>query len=203
MNPETDKFRDVPLGDGRSVRVVQPGANVRTSRNWRLKPEAFERYREHIKLALDRWPQETSFEVPNGMSPNTFEHRLRDAVQALIVFQYDPELYTRMVAVRAEIVVSQSQDGKSVWFRAKQSAGKPVSLTLGHTISRPQQTTVAVKPQPSADELSALCLLLSSGQLEGPYQCRGRFAEQLIVELEEKYNVAFAYDEQSDTTTVL
>ena len=204
MNPETDTVTQVRLAEGRIVTVIQPGARMRGSRNARLSEDSFRAYESHIREAITAWPKETCFAVPVGMSPNTFEHRLRAAIQALIVFGYEPELQKQLATIRGEIVVSQDNEGKNVWIREKAARGRPVQMHRGEVGVR-QLPPIAqtILPNPTEEVLRAYLVLAAAGQRTDPIQFRGKIAETLVTTLQNEFDTAFVYDEVSDLTTML
>jgi hypothetical protein len=204
MDPLTDKITHVPLPDGRTIEVVQPGALVNPpgSSNWRLTREVFDRYAPFLRTAAVNWPSETSFAVPVGMSPNTFCRALRDARQALLAFVYNEELYNLHLPLATLAVFSLDPAGTSVWFRARGTRGRTKKYTHEVVAHNHRQTEVKVSATPTPDELRAMCVLIKTGRLESPLQFRGRIDEQLISELELKHDVAFVWDDVTDITTL-
>ena len=200
-NPLTDLVSTV-VRDGRTITVIQPGGRIARSKNWRLNEDAFRRYESHLREAIDAWPRETKFAVPAGMSPNTFEHRLRDALQALKLFGYEPGLQTQLAAIREELTVSQDTSGTSVWIRARQRAGRPIQM---HTMEneRPNASFGLIHPNPTEQVLKAYCILGAAGHRSEPIQFRGRIDAALIDTFQQQYDTAFAYDEATDVTTMI
>lgn len=206
MNPSTDRLSEVTTPDGRTITVLQPGALVKEeSRHWRLRREAFERFRQHIEIALANWPAETKFGVPSGVSPNTFEHRMRDAIQALIAFQYDPALYAKLVAIRTELTVSMDPDGKHVWIRAKSKQGRKVALhaTKSTHIMPLAPQPLALTSVPDRETLTALMTLAAKGVRKEPITFPGILDASTISWLESSYDTAVVHDEASNQTTIL
>ena len=202
MNPLTDK-QSTLIVNGQPTIVIQPGGKIARSTNWRLNESAFRRYEHHIRSAIDAWPKETKFEIPAGVSVNTFEHRLRDAMQALKMYGYDEELQKKLASLRTELVVSMDPDGKAVWIRERGKRGRPISL-----ISRQNEKRVAIAPipvQPSPDEavLRAYLTLSSSGNRTDPVHFKGRIDQALQDLLMSQYDTAFVYDDAQDITIML
>lgn len=204
MDPTTDSSEFVNLPDGRTINVIRPGALTR-SKNWRLTEEAYRRYEQHIRTAITNWPRETAFEIPAGCSPNTFEHRLRDALQAIKMYGYDPDVQQSLAAIREELVVSMDPDGKQVWIRAKGSRGRPVQMHKSESHARPTQAYVEpeVLPAPTLDVIMAYITLAASGHRTSPVVFKGRIDPQLETSITSRYDTAFAYDSDKDTTTML
>ena len=202
MNPLTDK-QSTLIVNGQPTIVIQPGGKIARSTNWRLNEAAFRRYEHHIRSAIDAWPKETKFEIPAGVSVNTFEHRLRDAMQALKMYGYDEELQKKLASLRTELVVSMDPDGKAVWIRERGKRGRPISL-----ISRQNEKRVAIAPipvQPSPDEavLRAYLTLSSSGNRTDPVHFKGHIDQALQDLLMSQYDTAFVYDDAQDITIML
>lgn len=204
MNPQTDLSTQVRLADGRIINVVQPGGKIAKSKNWRLTEEAFRRYESLIREAIAAWPNETCFDIPNGSSPNTFSHRLRDALQALKMYGYDPELQQSLANIREELVVAMDADGSKVWIRAKGKQGRPINI---HSSSHERPTMAVVQstvlPNPVPDVLRAYVVLLVNRAGAEAYQFRGKIADDTISLIQKEHDVAFAYDEAADVTTVI
>ena len=204
MNPTTDLQQKVQMPDGRVITVVTPNGRLVRTKNWRLNENSFRAYEAHIREAVEAWPAETKYVVPNGMSPNTFEHRFRDAIQALKLFGYDADLQAKLAAIRAEITISQDTDGRHVWFRAKQRAGRQINLGKAETHERPDITTyIEVHETHDEEMLRAFLTLAAKGVHSGPVQFRGRIDADLVLMLEKQYDTAFVYDEKRNVTTML
>lgn len=214
MNPLTDRVTQVAMPQG-TVTVIQPGAlipkgtDASGTHHWRLSKRMFDRYSDILWHCVRAWPTETRLEVPAGLSPNTFEHRLRDARQALLKYpSYEPALHAALVALRGSDgnVANPvfSSDNGVVWFRERGQKGRngkvPLAASHPHTHG---PTAVDVRPTPSDEQAHALCLLLSSGFLVGPIQFTSRLSPDTLATLEANFNVGFAYDERTDITTVL
>lgn len=201
MNPETDKLTRLTMPDGRVVNVHQPGAR-RPSANWRLNQNAYLKYEAYIEAFVRAWPQESAFTIPRGMSPNTFVTRLRDAVQALTVYGYNANLQQRMGVIREEFTVSLDPDGTRVCIRHKRPLGRPVGRGGEH--ERPSiHDASKLEPIPVGDALEAAVAKLCADPSLSPLQFVGRAPAQLVEVLEGRHDVAFAYDERSDVTTIM
>lgn len=203
MNPLTDLSTKIVRPDGSTVEIIQPGARMVASKNWRLTEEAYRRYESHIREAIKNFPKETKFDVPAGMSPNTFVHRLRDALQAVIMFGYDVDVQLSLRDIRAELTVCMDPAGTGVWIREKGRPGRPVKVQLGQPNERPGYINTAIYPNPTEDVLHAFCILGSSGHRQSPVQFKGRISEDLQSAMVAKYDTAFAYDEVADVTTMI
>lgn len=182
---------------------------VRGSRNERLNEAAYRRYESHIREGIRNWnsvpSRETQFAVPSGMSPNTFAHGLRDALQSIKLFSYDPEVQSALAAIREEIVIALAPAGDAVWFRAKGKQGRPVQVHFGTTHNRPSiaSLTNIIHPNPDEETLRAFCVLGAKGLRAEGVQFKGRVMSETIAKFELEFDTAFAYDEASDVTTML
>jgi hypothetical protein len=202
MNPLTDLSTKVLRPDGSIVEVVRPGARLVPSKNWRLTEEAYRRYESHIREALRAWPQESKFNIPAGMSPNTFCHRLRDALQAVKLFGYDADVVEQLTS-RPELCVSMDPAGTAVWIRARGQQGAPIKMHKGQSDSHPARHAPIVHPNLDADTLEAFCILLGKGIRSEPVQCKGQIPENIQLSLTSRFDIAFAYDENLDITTMI
>lgn len=203
MDPTTDLSTQVKLANGHIVTVIQPGGRIPKSRNWRLNEAAYRAYASHITEAVNAWPVETKFDIPSGMSPNTFEHRLRDALQAVKAFGYDPVIQTRLAEIRDELVVSMDPAGTAVWIRAKGKAGRPVQLKSSRQTHGVVSAVESIQPNPDRDTLHAWCTLIQKKVRSEPVQFRGKVDQTLVEALQINFDVAFTYDETQDVTILL
>jgi hypothetical protein len=201
VNPLTDKVEIFRRPDGSTLEVIRPGA---ATRNYRLTKEAFTRYETILTDAINRWPEETAWEIPTNLSPNTFVAQLREARRALLLFNYNPDLKTRLMAIDHEVALTLDPRGTSVWFRKRAQNGRPMKFTPLASAGRAMNlSTSTVRNMPTADQLDALCKLISQKVIDGPILLRGRVSPELISQLEISYDIAFAYDAPTDVTTVL
>ena len=209
MNPQTDKLTIVPLPDGRTLEVVQPGALARPdpSKNELYSQDAYLRYAQHLELAVSNMEKglETEFNVPAGLSANTFCARFRSARKALILFNYDPALKSRLVAlsqVGKDPTISLAQDGRSVWFRRPVTRGRAIKLSQSPDRQLHGLSFAALKPLPSEDDLRALCTLAKSGIVSGQVSFKGIIPDDTIAALEAEFDVAFTVDGGQGITSV-
>ena len=203
MNPLTDLSTKILRSDGTIIEVVQPGARVIASKNWRLNEGAYRRYESFLREAIKNWPKETKFDVPAGMSPNTFVHRLRDALQAVILFGYDVDVQLELRDIRAELTVCMDPAGTGVWIREKGKPGRPVKMQLGQHQERIGHINATIHPAPTADVLRAFCILGASGHRHDPVQFKGPIDQSVQDEMMKYYDTAFAYDPTADITTMI
>lgn len=203
MTNPSDLVTPIKLPDGRSIEVIQPGGRIVRSKNWRLNENAYRSYESHIREAIKAWPQETCFNVPNGMSPNTFEHRLRDAMQAIKLYGYDADVQSALGSIRDELVVSMDPDGSKVWIRARGTRGRPIQMHRQENV-RPQLAVESeIKPTPTEEVVQAYAVLLTSPAGFSPIQFKGRLSPELINKITSEYDVAFAYDDATNVTRML
>lgn len=200
MDPLTDSSEFTPDG----VQIIRPGALTRGSKNWRLTEEAYRRYEHCIRTAIQNWPNETAFEIPDGVSPNTFEHRLRDALQAIKLYPYDPDVQSALATIRTELVVSMDPDGKKIWIRAKGTRGRPVQIHKAESHQRLTQASIGLVLPPATEAaILAFLQLSASGHRTEPVTFKGRVDPQLKQLILTTYDTAFVYDEVRDVTTML
>jgi hypothetical protein len=200
MNP-TDLSQQITLPSGRVITAITPGGALLRSRNARLNEAAFRRFERHIALGIANWPKETAFAIPSGLSPNTFEHRFRDALQALKLFKYDETMYNQLLDIRDEVCISLDPDGSQVWFRAKRKQGRPVEIHTGKELHRPAFANLNRPIEPSPTEETLIGFL--SVARTYPMSFRGRIDPSITSRLEAQYDTAFAYDDGRDVTTML
>ena len=201
---------EIHLPDGRDITVVQPGTKG-GSRNWRLSKEMYFRYDEYLCIAMKNWPNATEFTIPASMSPNTFEHRLRDSRQSCLAFGYNPQVQAWLQDVGTNLTVCMDVNGTSVWVREKGQRGRTKGVrTTKHERNNPSAGESAlrpvpeIKPMPSEVVVRALVVVLSSRELnDQPERFRGRLPDALCEELMDKFNIGIAYDPDTDVTTIL
>lgn len=205
MNPQFDKAIVTTLPDGQTIRLIQPAERTReASRDWRLSQVAVDRYKPYLEQMASAWPREISFEVPNGISPNTFVHRLRDARAALIHFKYYPDLALAHENIgRTACVAFDKSDGK-VWFRERSIGGNRHGdkYTPRSEVRNPALSP-AIQDLCTAEQLEAFCKLLTAHCLTGPILFKGRFDADLISRLEAAYDIALVFDERTSLTTLI
>ena len=206
-DPSTDKVTRIVDVD-RIIEVIQPGAAVKPVRdqNWRFNEKAYDRYKVYLRQAVDNWPNETSFEIPAGLSPNTFCARFRDAIVGLINYGYEPDLQQRVLAIRDQFVVSHDKDDK-IWFRAKGNVGRtprnPKVLVAEKTLRPIFEETKVIQRVLTVDEITSYVNLMRSNLVQGPIVFRGKLDDSIATSLEESLDIAFAYDEATNTTAFL
>lgn len=193
-------LRDVLTGQTKTVTIVQPSANRKVgAAHWRFSPAIVERYAPLFREALSRWPDETQFQIPKNMSPNTFEHRFRDARKALRDFRVIPDLADALEKI--DFTISLAPDGKSVWFRARGAKpGRPITVGSASARSLP---VIPPKPLPSPEDLRQICSLYSRQLIPGPIPYFGRIDAETLAALETDFDLGFAYDERMNITTIL
>lgn len=131
--------------------------------NPRCGAAAWERYRSLVVAAYRFHPRAYIYK-PNNMTPATIASRLRDAVRGAIAFQYNIESdITGEDLSRwwGEVVVKHTKDSVHI--------GPP--NIVRESLSGEDNTTNNGAMQYSSlsfEEVSAFCLLLSTGRLTGP-----------------------------------
>lgn len=200
MNPLTDRITE---RDG--ITYVAPGqANRLPVASWRHTREVFDRWAEHFRTAMRNFPRETCFECPDGLSVHTFVRVLRDTRQANALYRYDEPLLALMSADPvASWVIAHEPGTNKVWFRAPGAKGRPEGVSETAVLHGRSIAMDRIRPTPTAEQIHALCRLLSEQWLDGPFQFRSRLDASLVLALETQYNVGFAYDEALDVTTII
>lgn len=185
---------------------ITPGIRG-TSRNSRLSESAFTRYRSYIETAVNAWPAETQFVVPSGLSPNTFVARLRDALNALKQFRYDPTLAAKLDIVReADMVVSLSPDGSTVWFRARGKLGRPraaVPTPVRHENPLLSAHESTARPLPSPSEIDADIRAARAAGQTLPLIYFGQLTAVDQAALEAVFDLGITFDPSSNLTTII
>lgn len=203
MNPLTDKITLIAKPDGTTLKVIQPGALVTPSSNWRMTRELYDRYAPYLEMAVNNWPKETKFSIPEDMSPNTFCARFRDARKALLLFHYDLALEAKLRALDDAPVISMDPDGKHVWFRERGQQSAPNKVSHGEAINHLASTPIPTAPLPPLEDLHSICKLMSTGALRGPLAYHGLLPPPDQQTLESLFDIAFILDPVKQTTTLI
>jgi hypothetical protein len=195
--PETN----YQLPDGRTIVVVQPSAPVRKfSAEWREGPDFFNRFKDTLLTAINRWPTDSYFAVPPSTTVLTYCARLRDARLANDRFRYDPELADRYKAV-PELTIAIDAATQSVVFRHSQVRGRRKQQEL-KTELMPDVTSQRPLRPLTVIETEALALLIAHNLIAGPFRVQGEMNAEVCVDLESRLNVSFLYDEPTKTTII-
>lgn len=175
-----------------------------------LSEASYRKYEPLLDQALKNIPNETSFEVPLGMSPYTFVARLRDARVSGIKFRWktyvDLDKLCDTLNSAEKWVFSLGADDKSVWFKRKERSGRPTELkTAGYV--RPEATVVTgsgLGPLVNLrdEEWHALAILVHYGRLCGPFVVKGNPPPQTVLALQDTMNISFVYDDARNETIV-
>jgi len=198
MDPRTDLSTKMLRADGQVVEIIQPGALNPKSNHWRFKESAYRNYEAHLRLALKNWPKPTKFLVPHDMTINTFEHRLRDARQAVLLYGYDIDVQLGLKEAGPSLSVSVDIEGNAIWIRPKGQVGRlPRDMVLD------DPTKLNTLPNPNAGVVQAYCVLGASGHRKEPVHFQGTIPPEVQDSMTAKYDTAFIYDEQTDVTTMI
>ncbi len=170
-----------------------------------LSERTFRTYEPFITQGVLAFPKETKFD-PNviGVSGNTFAARMRDSIVSLKRFKWETMVdCQRLWDITGQFVIAQDKDG--VWFRGKGQRGRPSNLTSEARERNPAIDADVVRTpwkDTTYEEQRALCVLLHSGRLVGPFVLTGLVPERDITDWETEYNVAFVVDTERNLTIV-
>lgn len=178
----------------------------------RFKESMFRRFEPLITIAVAAFPEETKFTVPDSMAPTTFVARFRDAFLSLKRFRWDEKGTTidmkKLVDMNGKYLLSLDRDDQNkwiVWFRQKALRGqarKMANFDSQATFTQTAQPNPPWTAPISDDELVALCRLLSSRRITGPFFILSPVNEALTSLLQEQYDVALRWDEEKKLTVV-
>lgn len=168
-----------------------------------LSEETFRRYEPLIKTAVDNAPNDTSFTIPPDLAPTTFVARLRDTTLSVKKFGWTTNIDMEKLWSQAGTMVwSYDSATKLVWYRAKQPRGRPNQLT---STANAHAKALAKSAEQrwltyTKEEVHALCVLLTSGKLTGPFILPGTIDNAADLEL--SFNVSFVRDETNNETII-
>lgn len=173
----------------------------------RLTEEMFRRYEPLLAKAVAAFPSETSFTVPPGISPTTFVARFRDARFSYLKFDWPSQLIDRdkLLDIQGKHTISLDPSSGLVWFRAKQRRGRPtefVTEATTHTSALADSTPRRWSDW-SVEEVRALCLLLHTKKLTGPFVLRGKVTPDFTDAMTTAFDVSLAYQQDTDETVIL
>lgn len=209
INPLTDRVTTITLPiSGRKVELIEPGKLQ--VRSWRLTESFYKSYEPILETAINNWPKETTFKVPDSVSPNTFIARVRDARLALRTYKYNPTLAARYDAVGYDLAFCYDPPTDSVICRKTRAHSRSRSIPdansakiVDHGQFGNAITQASVTDIPSETELRAIVLMISTQRMSGGQQFRGKVAETLRLELETNNDVVFVWDEATGITTLI
>jgi hypothetical protein len=169
-----------------------------------LSEATFRRYESFIATAVANAPTDTSFTIPDGVAPTTFVARLRDATFSLKKFNWSPTSVdlTKLWTLTGKMVWSYDSATKLIWYRERQPRGRPSELTSeanSHIKALTSAASIRWESWTEA-ELRALCMLLHTKKLIGPYILKGEVNQFLLTDLESSHDVSFVIDTQSNET---
>lgn len=175
-----------------------------------LSEATFRLYEPHIKRAVERWPQETEFgrecmlsRDGNPLSSNTFVARLRDAFVSLREFQWETTVdVAKLESMIGTFRIALDPVTGHVWWRSKIKQGAVKGLA-GRAIIRVGQDNRQMWPAGwTKDEVVALCRLIHFGRLEGPFVLEGKVTVDVVLEMEQGFNVSLVLDEEGNKTII-
>lgn len=170
----------------------------------RKSERLFRRYESLIAEGVSRFPAESKFPVPEDLSPAYFLARFRDAILSLSENHWETYVdKEKLVKIRKVFVLSLSPDGKAVWFRQRQRQGRPTTPFGVHEqpVDRLGFETTIWRDVTNP-ELEALCLLIHTQRLAGPYTLQQEVDQDYIDQLQTRYNVALIYDSAKNETLI-
>lgn len=171
----------------------------------RLSYDMFKRYEPLLITAVAAFPDETSFTIPEGISPTTFVARFRDARLSYLKFNWPSAIdRDKLLSITGKYTISLDSATNKVWFRQKQSRGRPSELITETKIKTTQ--TSFFNPRWStwtADELRAACFLINAKKADGPILLTGQVPDSLITDLTSLFDVSLVYDSSKDETILM
>lgn len=170
-----------------------------------LSEAMFRRYETFIKQAVDNAPSDTSFSIPEGLAPTTFLARLRDTTLSVKKFGWTTTIdMDKLWTHSGKMVWSYDIATKLVWFRERQSRGRPNQLTSEANIHAKvlAQTADVRWADYTQDELRALCLLLHTKKLTGPFILKGLISQNLIDDLQLSLDISLVHDNTNAETII-
>lgn len=184
-----------------------------------ISEDSFRRFEPFLTLAVNRWPEETSWDVASlratdpsvNISPMTFVARFRDAIVSLRRFNWESTVDLAKLNNIAGTYCLALQAGTSVvWFKHRAPRGRtPDWKHLADKVSEvtPSYGEGAARVVPFKDatpeELRALCLLISNGKLAGPFHLQTRLDAVITASLTATYNVAIEWDDRAQHTIIV
>lgn len=179
----------------------QPGEFLES----RLTEDMFRRYEPLLARAVTAFPAETSFTVPPDISPTTFVARFRDARFSFLKFGWPSTTVDRnkLISIQGKYTISLDPSSGLVWFRAKQRKGRPTEFITEATVSALSAASPVRWQDHTAEELRALCLLLSNKKLNGPIIISGQVDPKLTESLPLEFDVSLVYQSDTNETVVM
>lgn len=176
-----------------------------------LSEATFRVYEPMIAEGVRKFPEEVQFRIPPGKAPSTFVARFRSSIVSLHKFDWSSVVdkeklfgnkLTGNAGIHGQFSISRDFNDGTVWFRVKHRQGRPVSLTKGSALGEAGDSMLKFWLEHNKAETEALCLLLTTGKLKGPFQLKGQFSEEQIAEFEQRYNVAVINDTVGDVVVI-
>lgn len=177
-----------------------------------LSEATFRVYEPMIAEGVRKFPDETQFRIPPGKAPSTFVARFRSSIVSLHKFDWpsvvDKEKLfgnklTGTSGIHGQFSISRDFNDGTVWFRVKHRQGRPVSLSKVERVSAGNAGLFSnLWTDYDSDDVKAICKLISSRKVVGPFQLKGQVSELLVMELEGSNDVAVVYDDVKDITII-
>ncbi len=178
---------------------------------YQLTEAMFRKFETAIQVAVSEWPKEQVYtkadmwSILATKSPNTFAARYRDALLSLRRFKWATGIdMTKLMNMSGEYAISHDSDG-NVYFRTKLARGRPSSgVTEARTEGVQIDASVNRTPWTSTtqEEIHALCTLLHTERLVGPFVIVGSMDSDMMEGLEGQFNVSFHFDTKNQQTII-
>jgi hypothetical protein len=146
-----------------------------------LSEAVFRFYEPYIREGVDRFPGEVAWDisllpVSDRRAPTTFVGRFRDAITSLRKFSWQTDInVAKLLQISGHYCIWWEPGTYKVWFKNRSHSGKPVHHNLAAIIpvderAAAMQASVVPWRDATEEEMKALCTLLNSGKLTGPYE---------------------------------
>jgi hypothetical protein len=184
----------------------------------RIREPMFRRFEPLLAEAVRNFPADTEFTRPKDIAISTFAARFRDSIISLSRFKWhihgklgpnpdgsgtliDLKKLQTMEGPPKVYMIQPSVNGESLWFRQKTTAGRMPALNFNHRTAADN-----VLPTPwqdtTVEELTALCTLLHSRRLQGPFLLHCQLSDSTIMSLQSRYDIALVWDEKQGCMVV-
>lgn len=177
-----------------------------------LSEAVFRFYEPYIREGVDRFPQEVAWDIslltpPNKKAPTTFVARFRDAITSLRKFSWPTDInVAKLLQISGHYCIWWEPGTEKVWFKNRAHSGKPAhnnlkSIIPVDPIAAALQESVVPWRDATEGEIKALCVLLNSGKLTGPYEVHQIVDKDLIEVLRTLHdNISIQVDETRKVT---
>lgn len=176
-----------------------------------LSEATFRTYETMIAEGVRRFPEETQFKVPPGKAPSTFVARFRSSIVSLHKFDW-PSIVDKeklfgnsligSAGIHGQFSISRDFNDGTVWFRIKHRQGRQPGKVVDRESAGNAGLFSNLWTEYDIEDIRAICKLISSRKVVGPFQLKGQVSELLIMELEGSNDVAVVYDDVKDITII-